>query len=111
MYLKFPKSGERIFWTKHSKAKMRQYGLSEKRVLRVFRKPERKEIGIAPKTIAVMQISGTKKHPTEIWMMYQIKNKKIRIISSWRYPGRTPMGKAPFIPDDVLEELDNLIKS
>lgn len=40
---------------------MRQYGFSEKRVLRILRKPDRKEEGIAPNTIANMQITGTKK--------------------------------------------------
>ena len=117
MLLKLPEE-EKISWTKHSKEKMRQYGLSEKRVLRVLRHPERKEIGVAPRTIAVMQITGTKKHPTEIWMMSQtVKSKtksqksKIRIISAWRYPGRSPIGKPPPIPDDILEDLDNLIKN
>ncbi|MBZ1345417.1 MAG: hypothetical protein KY055_02185, partial [Candidatus Nealsonbacteria bacterium] len=88
MFLKLPKDKE-IFWTKHSKMKMRQYRLSEKRVLRILRKPDRKEEGIAEGTIAVMQISGTKKHPNEVWTMYQIlnpkskiKNSKIKIISA-----------------------------
>lgn len=112
MFLKLPKNDEKIFWTKHSKAKMRQYQLSEKRVLRVLRHPERKEIGIAPNTIAIMQTAGTKKHPTEIWLMYQIinqkskiKSPKLRIISTWRYPGRTPVGEPPPIPDDVLQDI------
>lgn len=111
MLLKIPQ-GEKIIWTKHSKAKMRQYNLSEKRVLRILRKPDRKEEGIAPKTIAAMQITGTKKYPTEVWMMYQIsKIKKIKIISTWRYPGRTPAGTRPIIPDDILEELDSILKN
>jgi len=109
MFLKSPKTFERIHWTKHSKAKLRQYQLSEKRVLRVLRKPDRKEEGIAPGTTAAMQIAGTKKHPTEIWLMFQIKNKKMRIISAWRYPGRSPIGKPP-IPEDVLEDLENILK-
>ncbi len=105
-----------LIWTKHSKEKMRQYNLSEKRVLRVLRNPERKETGVAPKTVAVMQITGTKKHPTEVWTMYQvinpkskIKNSKIKIISAWRYPGRTPIGQRPIIPEDILEELEKFI--
>jgi hypothetical protein len=117
MLLKFPQQ-EKIYWTKHSKMKMRQYRFSEKRVLRILRKPARVEEGIAPGTIAAMQITGTKKHPTEAWMMYQIKKSKIKnqklkmikIISAWRYPGRTPIGKRPIIPEDTLEELDNLLK-
>jgi len=100
-------TGAGISWTKHSKKKMRYYRLSENRVLSVLRKPQRTEEGIAPGTIAVMQITGTKKHPTEIWMMYEIfkKPKKIKIISAWRYPGRTPLGQRPVIPADTLEEL------
>jgi len=112
MYLKILSNDEKIFWTKHSKAKMRQYHLSEKRVLRILRKPERKEEGIAPGTIANMQITGTKKHPTEAWMMYQIlkRPRGIKIISAWRYPGRTPAGERPTIPEDVLEDLNEIIK-
>jgi hypothetical protein len=107
MLLKLPETEEKVFWTKHSKEKMRQYRFSEKRVLRILRKPDRREEGIAPGTIANMQITGTKKHPTEAWMMYQIlkKPKGVKIISAWRYPGRTPADKRPIIPEDTLEEL------
>jgi len=130
-------NGEKIHWTRHAKEKMREYRLSEKRVLRVFRNPDRKELGIAPRTIAIMQITGTKKHPTEIWLMYQIEKlkipagkpsascgagknkklapyrnkvsgaglKKIKIISAWRYPGRSPIGQPPPIPEDILWEV------
>jgi hypothetical protein len=112
MFLNIPENNKKIFWTKHSKNKMRQYQLSEKRVLRILRKPDRKEEGIAPGTIAQMQITGTKKHPTEAWMMYQLirskvkgKRLKIKIISAWRYPGRTPIGQRPIIPEDILEDL------
>jgi len=116
MFLKLPENNEKVFWTRHSKDKMRQYQLSEKRVLKVFRRPNRKEEGIAKGTIAVMQTTGTKKHPTEIWLMYQIvkvknpesKFKKIKIISTWRYPGQTPVGKPIPIPQDILEELQKM---
>ena len=104
MLLKLPKSSEIFFWTKHAKTKMRQYQLSESRLKRVLRKSERKEIGVAPGTIAIMQTIGTKKHPTEIWLMYQAikKPKRIKIISAWRYPGRSPVGK---LPPGAQEEL------
>jgi hypothetical protein len=106
MFLKLQKKNEKIFWTKHAKEKMRQYQLSEKRVLRILRKPDRREEGIAPGTIAQMQITGTKKNPTEVWTMYQIKKSKIiKIISAWRYPGRTPAGQRPIIPEDILQDL------
>ena len=113
------KEGERILWTKHVKEKMKQYQLSERRLKRVLRKPARIEKGIAPETIAIMQSTGTKKHPTEIWLMYQtvkskVKSQKlkvIRIISAWRYPGISPLREPPPIPIDVLSELENLIKN
>lgn len=113
MFLKLPKDTKEIHWTKHVKEKMRHYRLSERRVLAILRRPDRKEEGIAPGTIAQMQISGTKKHPTEVWLMYQIKKSKmIKIISAWRYPGRTPAGQRPVIPDEILEDLlkENIIK-
>lgn len=112
MLLKFSSNESKIFWTTHSKAKMRQYRFSEKRVLSILRHPTRKEEGIAPNTIASMQITGTKKHPTEAWTMYQIlkRPKGIKIISAWRYPGRTPKGERPEIPDDTLRELYRLIR-
>lgn len=118
MLLDLPKNKEKIIWTNHSKEKMKYYRLSDKKVLHVLRKPERKEEGIALGTIAVMQTSGTKKHPTEIWTMYQAikrvfkgrKSKNIKIISAWRYPGRTPVGQRPVIPDDILENLEDNIK-
>ena len=98
---------EKFFWTKHSQKKMDYYRLSNNRVTRIFRKPERVEEGIAPDTIASMQVTGTKKHPTEVWLMYQVlkKPKGIKVISTWRYPGRTPKGVRPDIPEDTLEEL------
>lgn len=101
-----------VFWTKHSEAKMRHYRFSKKRVLRILRKPDRKEEGIVEGTIANMQITGTKKHPTEAWMMYLIlkRPKGIKIISAWRYPGRTPEGERPIIPEDTLRELYKLVK-
>ena len=118
MFLKLPKKTtthpphpltswalERISWTKHVKEKMRQYQLSEKRLKRVLRNPERKEIGVAPGTIAIMQSTGTKKHPTEIWLMYQNVGKRKRIITAWRYPGVSPVREPPPVPEDILEDL------
>lgn len=110
MRLRLPKNDEKVSWTKHVKGKMRQYQLSERRLKRVLRHPNRKEIGVASETIAIMQPTGTKKHPTEIWLMYQVVNRKIRIISAWRYPGKSPIGEPPPIPNDILEDLDNIIK-
>ena len=99
-----------INWTAHSKIKMRQYRFSEKRVLRILRKPNRKEEGIAENTIANMQITGTKKNPTEAWIMYIVLEKEIRIISVWRYPGRTALDVRPILPMDTIKELENILK-
>ena len=98
---------KKFFWTEHSKMKLKQYRFSEKRVLRIFRQPDRVEEGIAQGTVAAMQITGTKKNPTEAWLMYVIlkKPKAIKIISTWRYPGKTPKGERPIIPEDTLREL------
>jgi len=112
MYFKFPKDDEKTVWTKHVKDKMRFYGLSESRLRRVFSNPKRKETGIAPNTTAIMQATGSAKHPTEIWLMYQIisqkskvKSQKLRIITAWRYPGISPTKEPPPIPDDIIQEL------
>lgn len=120
MNLKSPKDTEEISWTRHVWEKMKFYRLSENRLKRILRHPKRTEKGIAPKTIACMQPSGSKKHPTEIWLMYQkiprikygakLRKQKIRIISAWRYPGISPVGEPIFIPEDVLNELRQLTK-
>ena len=112
MLLPLPQK-EKIVWTNHSKQKMGYYRLSENQVLRILRRPKRKEEGIAPGTVAAMQPSGTKKNPKEIWMMYVVTNsklKKVKIISAWRYPGVTPVGARPIIPDYVLDDLQDAIK-
>jgi hypothetical protein len=108
-----------IIWTIHSQEKMRFYGLSKSRIKRVINNPKRKEIGIAPKTIAVMQPAywagrpNSPKHSYEVWAMYQIKNpksetrnpKQIKIITAWRYPGKSPIRGPIPIPPEILEEL------
>ncbi len=70
-------------FTLHSQYKMQQYGLSEQRVRNVIRNPKRREVGIVPRTVAVMQpvspkkVSGEKGKPMkevwkqEIWVMFQ----------------------------------------
>jgi len=104
-----------IIWTQHSLRKLRQYNLSVSRIKRILRFPERKEVGVAPDTIASMQQAGSKKRPYEIWVMYQQKVKssklkvkspgKITIISAWRYPGISPIHEPPPIPEEVWEIL------
>lgn len=84
-------------FTLHAQYKMKQYGLSEQRVRSVIRYPKRREEGIVPKTIAVMQpvsvkkVNGKPARPgepgrsggetwkQEIWALFQIKNQKSKI--------------------------------
>lgn len=107
MYFKPPKDDEQLTWTRHVASKMRQYGFSQTRLKRLLNNPERKEQGIADGTIALMQTVGTKKRPTEIWLMYQSIDKKKRIITAWRYPGISPKQKIP-IPQEIIRELESL---
>ena len=102
-----PKNDAKYYWTNHVVRKMAFYGLSPDRVKRIIRTPSRIEEGIAPNTIGVMQLSTNKKKPSEIWTMYQRKGSQKIIISAWRYPGISPVGKAIPIPADILEELKN----
>jgi hypothetical protein len=116
MLFNLPRDKKNILWTNHAKGKIIYYQLSENRVKKVLRNPNRIEKGIALNTLAVMQIAGTKKNPTEIWVMYQtakskIYGEKIRIISAWRYPGTSPKREPPQIPQDALDELARVIKS
>ncbi|MEX1064253.1 MAG: hypothetical protein WD898_03480 [Candidatus Paceibacterota bacterium] len=122
MQFKPPKDNERYKWTNHVKEKMMYYGISESLIKRIIRFPGRIEEGIAPETVAVMQPTSNKKKPQEVWVMYQdilsrpsAENKAImtqpkrRVISAWRYPGVSPIGKKIPIPDEILQELENVI--
>lgn len=99
-------------FTLHAQYKMKQYGLSEQRVRSVIRNPRRREEGIVPKTVAVMQPVSVKrdlkkeeKWKQEIWVMFQNSAKQqLRIISAWRYPGMSP--KRNPIPEEILRELE-----
>ncbi|MBU4082921.1 hypothetical protein KKB98_03210 [Patescibacteria group bacterium] len=106
MFFEGPKDTKEICWTRHIKEKMMYYRLSEGRLRRILRRPQRSEVGIAPETVALMCRADTKKS-CEIWLMYQQVGKKKKMISAWRYPGISPKGEPIFIPDDVLEFLTN----
>ena len=95
MQFKIPKNTEKYYWTRHSIGKMKQYGLSAQRVLRVIRNPQRTEKGIVKKTIAVMQPASTRIKDgkriwsREIWAMYQARragNPKSKIPNSKQNP-------------------------
>ena len=104
---KKPQGDKTYEWTLHVQEKMRFYNLSESRVRRVLHSPKRTEWGIAPNTVAMMQPSASSKTPYEIWIMFQEINqagkKKRRIITAWRYPGKSPV-RDP-IPEDILREI------
>ena len=115
-----PKDTDKMEWTRHVVGKMRYYGLSEQRIKRVLRKPKRTEEAIVPGLVAAMQPSSpTAKNPTEIWVMYKVLSEeksrtkggppKIRIITAWRYPGKSPERDDPPIPDDILKEIHQLL--
>lgn len=106
MRARLPKDDERCSWTSHVFMKMMQYGISESRIKRIIRYPKRIEEGIVPETVAVMQPAGTKRYQ-EIWVMYVLKNRKFRIITTWRYPGKSP--ERDPIPEDVIEEVRKLL--
>lgn len=95
-----------LHFTSHSRAKMRQYGLSEARIKRVMHTPKRIEEGIAPQTVAMMQRAGSEKHPHEIWIMLADDKARRRIISAWRYPGLTKPGEP--LPPEIIREMKML---
>lgn len=113
-----PKDDERYSWTYHVVGKMRHYGISESRIKRIIRYPKRIEEGIAPNTVAVMSPFGRspvgrQPYRGEIWVMYTIikqpgsKQKKLRIITAWRYPGRS--SERDPVPKEIIEEVRMLL--
>jgi len=114
MYNK-PKNDEKWAWTNHVVGKMGYYRISESLVKRVVRFPKRVEKGIAPGTTACMQVVGSKKNPSEVWVMYvdigevaRLSIPKKKIITAWRYPGISPIGEPIPIPDEILSEIENI---
>ena len=97
----FLAKSKKVHWTYHAKAKMAFYKLSEQRVRGVMNSPRRVEEGIAPKTVAMMQPASVKTSAgrlgsskqedwkQEIWVMIQDEKSRRKIISAWRYPGKT----------------------
>jgi hypothetical protein len=93
-----------LIFTRHARAKMAFYKLSEARVRRVLHSPRRTEEGVAPKTVAMMQPASIRREirktgrdqgkfletwSYEIWVMFQESPVGHKIISAWRYPGIT----------------------
>jgi hypothetical protein len=99
------KKEKALYWTAHAKSKMMQYRLSEGRVKRILHSPERVETGIAPETIAVMQTQKGSKNSHEIWAMVADDKVRRRVISAWRYPGKTKPGES--LPREILREFSS----
>lgn len=125
-------SFRKIYWTEHSKIKMRQYGLSVSKLLKILHKPQRKEKAIVEGLVAVMRtnkkIIKTKslfrskisppsfakwrtpaRQAGEVWIMYKDFKKSgeniRKIISAWRYPGVTKPGEEIPIPEDTMRAI------
>ena len=99
--------------TSHAKMKMQYYRLSEGRVRRVLHSPRRVEEGIAEDTIALMQpvsmtktVRGAEDWNQEIWVMIVETPSERRVISAWRYPGKTKPGDP--LPQEVINELTDI---
>ncbi|MDP3947522.1 MAG: hypothetical protein Q8Q41_02430 [bacterium] len=98
-----------LYWTHHSRNKMRHYRLSEARVKRVLHAPLRVEEGIMPKTVAYMQAAGGTKHSSEIWAMVLEERECRKVITAWRYPGKSPIRNP--IPFGILREISEFLKN
>jgi len=110
-----------LAWTEHSKIKMRQYGLSQQKILGILRKPERVEQAIVPGLVAAMKTNKIffkekkidikkalwqpKRAPGEIWVMYKENDQERKIVSAWRYPGISKPGEEMPIPEDIKNDL------
>lgn len=104
---------DKYIWTQHSRIKMQHYHLTESRVKRVIRHPARIEEGVIENAVAAMQPAESKKY-SEIWVMYVLTrkggldelNKKIKVITAWRYPGHAP--ERDPIPPEILREIKKI---
>ena len=111
---------DKYIWTRHAQDKMRYYRLTEARIKRIIRNPKRTEEGVLDDAIACMQPAEGKNY-SEIWTMYllektddlsflsarKMQKSKFKIITAWRYPGRSPEGDP--IPAKILREIRNII--
>jgi len=104
---KRPENDRRYIWTNHVVNKMVQYKISASLIKRIIRFPDRLEEGIAEKTSAVMKTAtGTNKY-SEIWVMYQLEKSRFKIITTWRYPAKSPVNNP--VPPEIMIEITNLL--
>ncbi len=105
MNIKFPKNDRNYCWTSHSKRKMIQYSIGPNLVKRVIRFPDRKEEGIVENTVASMRRKVGKSSTKETWVMYQYEKGQKRVISTWIFPGESPINKKIFVPEETWIEI------
>lgn len=103
---KSPRNDSRYYWTRHIIEKMKYYRISESRVKRIIRVPDRIEESIVPGLVAAMK-KFSKSAKEEIWIIYTVDRKKVKLISAWRYPGKSP-ARNP-IPREILNEVRAII--
>ena len=90
----------KLFWTEHSKIKMKQYGLSKQKLLGILYRPERKEQGIAPGTTAVMKTNKSYSNSLQ-------KKKKVEIVGlTLRFYGEGPLNTRLFV-EYTIESQDD----
>lgn len=135
MFTKKLETFGKYVWTRHVLEKIQYYGLSQSRIIRIIRFPTRYEEGVVPNTVAVMQPAGSKNYQ-EIWAMYKIEKekkkeedesekteeserkeqfkkftwnteKKIKIITAWRYPGKSP--ERDPVPQEIILEVQRML--
>lgn len=99
------KNDGKYYWTNHSKDKMMFYNIVPSRVKRVLRCPHRHEEGIAENTCACMQQIGSKKNPSELWVMYQIKKKENAKEKELTYTDIQILSK---LGEEEIENIDKL---
>lgn len=115
----------KYIWTQHAQQKMRYYQLSTSRIRRVLKTPLRIEEGIADNTAAAMQPTsyktkdGVRSWSQEIWVLFKStnikdsitkkENKGIKIISAWRYPGKTKPRDE--LPSEIWSEIEEALNT
>jgi hypothetical protein len=103
---KAPKDDKKYSWTEHVVSKMMYYGISESRIKRIIRFPKRMEEGIVAGMAAAMQPADSKRY-SEIWTMYKPYRGKIKVITAWRYPGKSP--ERDPVPQEIVAEVRKLL--
>ena len=103
---KIPKNDGKYYWTSHIVQKMIYYKISPSRVKRIIRAPDRIEESIVPGLVAAMK-KFSKSAKEEIWTIYKVDHKKLKLISAWRYPGKSSERNP--IPQEIMQEINSVL--